>query len=65
MMDPRSDLCSIRSTDAGQSLELTRQGSNLSVPQGRRPDVRTTMIYPHVLDRPGLGVLSPADMLSG
>ncbi len=28
-------------------------------------DVRTTMIYTHVLNRPGLGVRSPADTLSG
>ena len=28
-------------------------------------DVRTTMIYTHVLNRPGLGVRSPADSLSG
>ena len=27
-------------------------------------DVRTTMIYTHVLNRGGLGVRSPADMLS-
>jgi site-specific recombinase XerD len=26
-------------------------------------DVRTTMIYTHVLNRPGLGVRSPADGL--
>ena len=26
-------------------------------------DVRTTMIYTHVLNRPGLGVRSPADSL--
>jgi site-specific recombinase XerD len=26
-------------------------------------DVRTTMIYTHVLNRPGLGVRSPADEL--
>ena len=27
-------------------------------------DVRTTMIYTHVLNRPGLGVRSPADTLT-
>jgi site-specific recombinase XerD len=28
-------------------------------------DVRTTMIYTHVLNRGGLGVQSPADLLGG
>jgi integron integrase len=28
-------------------------------------DVRTTMIYTHALNRPGVGVRSPADLLSG
>ena len=28
-------------------------------------DVRTTMVYTHVLNRGGLGVRSPADLLSG
>jgi hypothetical protein len=31
----------------------------------RHKDVRTTMVYTHVLNRPGLGVLGPADTLSG
>jgi integrase len=26
-------------------------------------DVRTTMIYTHVLNRPGLGIRNPADLL--
>ena len=49
------------------ATHLLEQGHHIRTVQellGHK-DVRTTMIYRHVLNRPGLGVGSPADTLSG
>ena len=49
------------------ATELVRAGYDIRTVQELlgHTDVRTTMMYAHVLNRGGLGVRSPADMLSG
>jgi hypothetical protein len=49
------------------ATQLLQAGYDIRTVQGLlgHTDVRTTMIYTHVLNRGGMGVRSPADMIPG